>query len=61
MKVRSALAGDAARRRALLMAALGFTRLEVRDAPEPPVLRTPKTWLGSWRGVDLIAVNRRAI
>jgi len=38
-----------------LLAALGFARLELRGTSEAPVLRALKTWLGSWRGVGLIA------
>jgi hypothetical protein len=40
-------------RRALLVAALGFARLELR--PEPPALAVLKGWLGSWRGIGAIA------
>jgi len=43
------------RRRALLVATLGFARLELRGTPEPPALRALKTWLGSWRGAGLVA------
>ncbi len=39
-------------RRALLVAALGFARVQVQ--PEPPVLRTLRTWLGSWAGIGAI-------
>ena len=41
------------RRRALLAAALAFTRVKA-DAPEVRVLRT---WLDCWRGVGAIAVG----
>lgn len=41
------------RRRSLLLAALGFTRLE--RGPDLRALRALHTWLGSWRGVGLIA------
>ncbi len=43
------------RRRALLVAALGFARVEIQ--PEPPVLRTLRTWLGSWTGIGAMAVG----
>lgn len=41
------------RRRALLLAALGFARLELQ--PVPPPLAALKGWLGSWRGIGAIA------
>ena len=43
------------RRRALLVAALGFARLEPHGAAELPALTALRTWLGSLRGVGLIA------
>jgi hypothetical protein len=44
-----------AKRRSLLLAGVGFARVELRGAPEPTTLRALKAWLGSWRGVGLIA------
>jgi hypothetical protein len=43
---------DVDRRRALLFAALGFARLELR--PAPPELVALKRWLGSWTGTGAI-------
>jgi hypothetical protein len=47
------------KRRALLIAALGFARLEFKDPP--PVLTALKTWLGSWAGLGAIitGMNRQ--
>jgi hypothetical protein len=45
------------RRRALLVAALGFARLELRGAPEPPALRVLRAWLGSWSALGAIIVG----
>ncbi len=42
-------------RRALLVAALGFARLDVR--PEPPELRALRAWLGSWTGIGAIEIG----
>ncbi len=46
---------DDGRRRALLVAVLGFARVEIR--PEPPELRALRTWLGSWTGIGAIATG----
>jgi hypothetical protein len=43
---------DAERRRALLLAALGFALLEIR--PAPPALVALKAWLGSWAGIGAV-------
>lgn len=44
-----------ARRRALLVTALGVAL--VRLHPEPAVLTALKGWLGSWTGIGLMAVG----
>ena len=41
------------RRRALLTAALGFTRVP----PDAPELRLLRAWLDSWRGIGALAVG----
>ncbi len=43
------------RRRALLVAALGFARVDVR--PEPPELRVLRAWLSSWAGIGAIVTG----
>ena len=43
---------DAGRRRALLIAALGFARLDARSAP--PVLASLQARLASWRGIGAV-------
>lgn len=40
------------RRRALLVAALGFARLELQ--PPPPELATLQAWLGTWTGIGAV-------
>lgn len=45
------------KRRSLLLAALGFARLELRGAPEPPALHALKAWLGSWAALGAIMVG----
>lgn len=43
------------RRRALLVAALGFTRVRAADAA--PALVALRRWLGSWRGIGLVVAG----
>jgi hypothetical protein len=43
------------RRRALLVAALGFAQFELR--PSPPPLTALKTWLASWSGLGAVAAG----
>jgi hypothetical protein len=43
------------RRRALLVAALGFARL--RPAGAPPALAALQRWLSSWNGVGLVVTG----
>jgi hypothetical protein len=43
------------RRRGLLLAALGFARLDVPSPP--PALVALRTWLGSWPGIGAVAAG----
>lgn len=42
------------RRRAVLVAALGFALIDPRRAPDAPALATVRAWLGSWTGIGLV-------
>lgn len=45
-------------RRAAMVAALGFARLELQ--PTPPELAVLKAWLGSWTGIGAIVTGMAA-
>ena len=46
------------RRRALLVAALGFARCRDGDAANPETaLTTLRAWLSGWRGIELVAAG----
>jgi hypothetical protein len=49
---------DLPRRRATLIAALGFLELDWRE--KPPVIADLETWLNSWRGIGDIVVGMNA-
>lgn len=48
---------DLARRRTLLIAALGFTLLDTRGEPAPPAVKTVREWLNNWAGLGHVVTG----
>lgn len=51
------MAEDVARRRALLIAAIGFARLDTRGRPAPKEIQLVREWLDNWTGIGHVVTG----